>query len=352
MHCSDFSSTCEDLHRLRADIAALAGLSDAPDLARRIIGLARGLVGGGFSGEMLTEVLSSLNDQLSVRVIALTAERHRLPDVGWCWLAMGSQGRHEQTFVSDQDNGLIFSAVDQQEAAALRDLFLGFAREVNQHLAECGFALCTGQIMAGNPAWCLSLEEWKQQFSSWVRRPDPTALLNASIFFDFRPLYGDFSLGEKLQKQMLALTTDAPAFIHLMASNALEAQVPLSFLGEVVVGKHKALESLDLKKFGTRIFVDAARIFALAHGATSVNTSARLRDVGRRAGLTAEELSAVDAGFSHLLRLRLNQQIFAQAGSEQADENDAWHEVDRVILRESLRQARRIQQRLKLNYNL
>jgi signal-transduction protein with cAMP-binding, CBS, and nucleotidyltransferase domain len=86
-----------------------------------------------------------------------------LPPVAWCWLALGSEGRHEQTFVTDQDNGLIFSAQPTaRKPMPYARLFLPFAQEVNQRLADCGFKLCSGQIMAGNPAWCLSHDEWRQ----------------------------------------------------------------------------------------------------------------------------------------------------------------------------------------------
>jgi CBS domain-containing protein len=52
----------------------------------------------------------------------------------------------------------------------------------------CGVPLCKGEIMASNPMWCLSLEEWKRAFSSWISNGTPESLLHASIFFDFRSL--------------------------------------------------------------------------------------------------------------------------------------------------------------------
>ena len=76
--------------------------------------------------------------------------------------------------------------------------------------------------MAGNPAWCLSFTEWRSRFIDWVRRPDPTALLNASIFFDLRPLAGNLKLGEVLRGQILDLTEENSLFLHLMAANALQ----------------------------------------------------------------------------------------------------------------------------------
>ena len=340
---------------LEKELNALASLEEAPLLAGRIGDFLRDFAARDLSGRLLTRLVSAFNDQLSRRVIELTARRHRLPASSWCWLALGSEGRHEQTFVSDQDNGLIFSATDHHEADALRALFLPFAQDVNRRLADCGFSLCSGGIMAGNPEWCLSQSEWKQRFVDLVRVPEPQALLNASIFFDLRPLYGDVDLGEGLRSHLLSLTVGATAFLHLMAANALQAQVPLNFRGEVVAAGGVSGNQIDLKKFGSRIFVDAARIFALACGARPVNTSARLSDSAAPAGLLGPELAAVDAAFSHILRLRLSHQLAVGPAAVEAGQGiplDSLHDVDKAILKEALRQARRLQQRLKLNYAL
>ena len=340
---------------LEQELGALADLATAPALAARCAEHLRDLARRDLDGRLLTRLISAFNDRLVVRVIELTARRHRLPAVAWCWLALGSEGRHEQTFVTDQDNGLIFSAASGQEAAALRELFLPFARDVNQQLAACGFTLCSGGIMAGNPAWCLSLDEWREQFIEWVRRPDPQALLNASIFFDLRPLCGEVGLGLALTRLLHELTVETPAFLRLMAVNALQVEVPLNFRGELAAAGEGDAREIDLKKFGSRIFVDVARIFALGSGTPSVNTSRRLQEAARAVGLQPSELAAVDAAFSHILRLRLNRQAALGAAAPAAGHGvplAALHEVDRAILKESLKHARRLQQRLKLNYEL
>ncbi|KAB2927225.1 MAG: signal transduction protein [Dechloromonas sp.] len=338
--------------RLLAELAGLEALDAAPELAARLRHFLFAMAGRGLDGQAMTRLVSACNDRLSQRLIILVSRKHRLPSVDWCWLAMGSEGRYEQTFVTDQDNGLVFNASDGREADALRELFLPFAREVNQRLADCGFALCSGQIMAGNPDWCLSFDEWRERFIDWVRRPEPTALLNATIFFDLRPLFGQQSLAERLRTLILALTTDTPVFQHLLAANALQAGVPLNFRGVLAADEEGGL---DLKKSGSRIFVDAARILALATGVAAVNTGERLRLAGREAGMTPGEIAAAEAAFSHVLRLRLAQQLRDRSGDEvisQGFKPSALHEVDSAILLESLRQARRLQQRLKLNYAL
>ncbi len=345
---------CRRQLALEKELDGFASLDEAPRIAVRVHEFLRDFAARDLSGGLLTRLIAAFNDRLTVRVIELTARRHRMPKGSWCWLALGSEGRHEQSLVSDQDNGLVFSATDRQEADALREIFLPFAQDVNRRLADCGFPLCSGGIMAGNPAWCLALDEWRQRFYEWVRRPEPEALLNASIFFDLYPLCGDRDLGEELRSLLLSLTADTPAFLHLMAVNALHVDVPLNFRGEVVAGDAGGNE-VDLKKFGSRIFVDAARILALSTGVRAVNTSARLREAGPAAGLQAGEIAAVDAAFSHILRLRLTRQIAAGAAVAEAGNGvplDSLNEMDMAVLKASLRQARRLQQRLKLNYEL
>ena len=349
---SDFTLPCRQQLALLSALEALATLDMAPALAGRLREFQLRKAGSGLDGIVAARFISAFNDRLSSKLIELTARRHHLPPVAWCWLALGSEGRNEQTFVTDQDNGLIFSSASVQEAVAMRQLFLPFAQEVNQHLAECGFALCSGQIMAGNPAWCLSFDEWRERFINWVRRPDPKALLNATIFFDLQPLYGDLDLGERLRTLLLSLTAETPSFQHLMAANALQAEAQLNFRGELAVD---ANESIDMKKFGSRIFVDAARIFALATGVRAVNTAERLRGAGPLVGMQTHEIAAVNAAFSHILKLRLAQQIDAAAKGEVAGyglKPATLHDLDRAILREALKQAKRLQQRLKLNYAL
>lgn len=330
-------------------LLALDDVSKAPALATRQQALLRALPSCGLSGQLSCQWISQLNDRLTMRIVELVARSFRLPPTEWCWLAMGSEGRDEQTLLTDQDNGLVFVAAGAQEAQAMRARFLPFAQAVNEQLAACGFSLCPGQIMAGNPAWCLSVDEWREQFFAWVRCPDPTALLNATIFFDLRPLVGALSLGADLRREILRLTVDASAFIHLMSINALQVQPPLGFLGDVAVDGEKAV---DLKKFGSRIFVDVARILSLAAGTPGVNTFVRLQEAGAAAGMQPREVAAAQSALSHLLRLRLSAQVKDEGEISPVFRPENLHDMDRVILRESLHQARRLQQRLKLNYSL
>lgn len=331
-----------------ADVAAVAALaSGTRELA---VALIEQDAGAG----VVTHVLSVLNERLTTRILALVMPRHRLPAAAWCWMSMGSQGRGEQTFVTDQDNGLVFSASDHAEARALRPHFLGMAREVNAALDACGFPLCKGDIMAGNDKWCLSVEEWRHRFGGWMLTPEPEALLNATIFFDFRPGFGDEKLTLALRRHLQRLAPSAAVFLHMMAANAVAVSPPLGRLRDFTDEEgHRG--RVDLKKNGSRLFVDAARVLALAAGVAPVSTVDRLREAGTALRLNADDVAASVLAFRHLQRIRLLDQ-HAKIVAGQAPDNllapNSLNGLDRQILVDSLKQARRLQVSLQQTFRL
>ena len=267
-----------------------------------------------------------------------------------CWIALGSEGRFEQTLSSDQDNGIIF--VGTAEADALRSRLLPFARRVNDALSSCGFPLCKGNVMAGNPQWCLTETEWRDQFTSWIREPTPERLLNANIFFDFRPLYGEAALAERLRDWLLARTQDNKLFLRLMVQNALQTEPPLGLIRAFQVSDEPGSEgTLDLKKRGARIFVDAARVFALALGSRFTGTADRLRHAGENVKADPRHVEATVDAFHYLQVLRLRAQEHPHPASPNRVEPYSLNEVDQRMLKETFRQARKLQQRLKETYS-
>ncbi|MBS0376327.1 MAG: CBS domain-containing protein [Proteobacteria bacterium] len=314
--------------------------------------LADNLLAQGAAAEPLTRTIAALNDALAVRLIDLLAPAHALEGLRWCWLSLGSEGRREQTIASDQDNALIFSAPAGEHEEARRRL-LGFARAVNEALAGLGVPLCPGEIMAGNPANCLSVEEWRGRFAAWLREPQPAALLAANIYFDFRPLAGELTLADNLRRWLTELAPQSPIFLRLLTANALEAEPPLGRVRSFVTGDGEHRGLLDLKAAGTRLFVDAARALALAFGIAETGTAPRLRLAGRRLGLEEREVAALVEAFQflQLLRLRAQRDQLATEGGAAAEGNRvdpyALNELDQRMLKESLRQARTLQRLLE-----
>ncbi|HWR75768.1 MAG TPA: DUF294 nucleotidyltransferase-like domain-containing protein [Thiobacillus sp.] len=324
-----------------------------PALAHDIGDLVHSLLAQGMDAENLTAIISSLNDRLTERIITLECEADdALVGLRWCWLALGSEGRMEQTLATDQDNALIFAAADDSQ----RDALLAFALRVNHQLDACGFPLCKGGIMASNPRWCLSADGWQQQFTQWIDHGTPEALLNASIFFDFRPLTGDAALALDLRAWLNRAAQKNPRFLHQMAGNALRNRPPLGVVRDFVLSEDTAHpHTLDLKLNGATPFVDAARIFALAAGSPQTNTAKRLRAAAHALHIPDTELADWNRAFHFLQLLRLRHQHGQQRAGSAPDNHldpDTLNPLDRRILKEALRQARKVQARLAMDYGL
>jgi len=331
-------------------IAGTQSLEELQRVAADIRNLARSMLGQGVAAEQLTRIISTLNDALVTRIIDLERQRFAVDQLRWCWLGFGSEGRYEQTISTDQDNGLLFDAGGEQPDA-IRERLLPFAQAVNRDLDACGFPLCSGDIMAGNPQWCLSLEEWRKNFESWISNTNPQALLNAVIFFDFRPLCGDEKLAHSLRLHLTALARQNSRFQRQLAQYALEVRPPLGMISEFVTAEDG---SLDLKKSASRLFTDSARVLALAAGVPHTNTAHRLRGAGTALNVPESEIAAITEAFFFIQNLRLRGQITADEASHGTNLvfPDRLNEVDRRILKESLRQARKLQNRITLDYQL
>jgi len=316
------------------------------------------LVAQGAAAEPLTHTITSLNDALTHRLFELLLPEYELDEIEWCWLSVGSEGRREQTVVTDQDNAILFHCPPSELKGVRREL-LDFARAANDGLAELGFPLCPGNIMASNPEHCLEATEWRERFAAWIREPTPEALLGANIFFDFRPLTGNAGLAENLRAWLRDIAAGNRLFLRMLVTNALQAEPPLGVIRKFRTDDGEHAGTLDLKSHGTRIYVDAARAFALGLGINETNTSQRLRLAGRRLGIDEREMASAVEGyhFLQLLRLRAQRGELAMEPRAAADgaasmspnriDPYALNDLDQRLLKESFRQARSLQTQLE-----
>jgi CBS domain-containing protein len=334
------------LKQVSTSIRSAADVEMLKIVAQDIRRFAHSLLGQGVHARQLTALISHLNDVLTLRLLEIKAGEHGIALSRLCWLALGSEGRSEQTIATDQDNALILpddTTPDQREAA------LRFARDVNGALDACGYPLCRGGIMAGEPACCLTLRQWRERFAHWIEHGAPADLLNASIYFDFRPLAGDARLADSLRQEVSESARRAPRFIKQLAVNALLRSPPLNWTGSIAVDEGGMI---DLKLQGAAIFVDVARIYSLSRGLAATNTRERLDAVGPLLGIAPSEYQAWVSGFEFVQTLRLRVQLEGTALSQQPNhlKVDRLNDIDRRILRESFRVARSLQQRLQLDY--
>ena len=344
------------LASIGGEIAVARSLERLASLAKDVRALVPSLMLQGVSAEHVTQILSTLNDRLTRRVIELELAECDLDAQEFCWIALGSEGRHEQTIASDQDNGIVFRDPDDGDFEKARARWLAFAVQVNEALAAVGFPLCKGNVMAGNREWCLGEAEWRAQFSRWIAAGDPKAILNATIFFDFRPLDGNAKLAESLRDWLSGAVRDQAIFLRALAQNALTNRPPLGVVRDFTLSDDpEHPKTIDLKVNGATLFIDAARVLALAEGVSATGTVKRLREAGARRGLAKDETEGWVTAFHYLQLFRLRLQVQqVQKGETPSNHLDPerLNDLDRRLLKEALRASRGLQQRLSLDYHL
>jgi CBS domain-containing protein len=342
------------LREIHDAIGSARDLAELTHISADIRQLALNLLAQGVAADALTQFISALNDALTRRIIEIRIRSQLIDYIDFSWMAFGSEGRNEQTIATDQDNGIIFVVPEDGDVETARQRLLVFAQHVNRDLDACGFPLCKGNIMAGNPEWCLSETEWRQKFSAWLESPQPKALLHASIFFDFRFISGSAKLVENLHTWLAPRAKAGKIFLHWMANNALQSTPPLGIVRDFVVAEAgEFVGCIDLKTAGARLFVDAGRVYALSTGTSQSNTAERLRRAGTILKIPVDETEAVVSAFHFIQLLRLRQQYLSPQRKYPASNYlnpDELNELDRRILKESFRQARKLQARLKLDY--
>lgn len=336
------AGSLEALFPLQADIRTLVGQ----------------MVAQGVKVGHILQIITLINDHIVERVIELCLQDadEDLSDIAFTWIAFGSEGRREQTLRTDQDNGILFEVPEGGSAEEIRARLLPVARHINEALAECGYELCPGNIMAGNPECCLSFAEWQQRFNRWIDQGTPEHLLNAAIFFDFRALTGPAEPLEELREWLLQRTASNSRFRRQMAANALQNRPPLGWLRDFVTyGKGKDRNTLDLKLNGVTPFTDAARIFMLAGGLTASNTLERLDQAVRAGRLEAADVSTWRNAYEYIQGMRIRkqyEQIVAGGSPDNRVSPDELNELDRRILKEVFRATRKLQAKLASEYQL
>jgi CBS domain-containing protein len=277
-------------------VERMADRSGLPGYATKVTEMVAALLAGGLEADLMAGYVARLNDALLRRLLAFAEADLGPPPVPYAWVVMGSEGRMEQTLLTDQDNALVFD--DQGEPQ--RAWFQALAERVNADLEAAGFPPCHGAYMASH--WLGSTSEWVQRFAAWFETRKPQELLAASTFFDFRKVGGQLDLGPL--EAALSSTAQHPIFLRYLARAALDLRPPNTLLLRL-----RESTELDLKMQGLAPIVLLARCYGLEIGSPERNTHARL-EAAVKAGLMSQEVfGVVGEAYRFLLGLRLRLQL-------------------------------------------
>ncbi len=293
--------------RLAGDIYAAPDAAALARLSRHLPQVLVQMIQNGVPARDAAHTLSLRGQDITQRLLVLAEAQFGKPPIPYAFIVAGSMGRYEQSAHSDQDNAMILADTFVPQ---LHDgYFQQVAKFVSDGLAACGYVYCPGNIMATNPQWRQPLKVWREQFRHWIETPEPLALLNATIFFDLRGVFGDESLWHSLRDDLLARTKTHALFQLLLADNAQSFRPPLNFLGGLSAQRNASGEKvIDLKKHGVVPVIDMARVYALAQGLPQVNTSERLAALAASGVMNAVDARDLAEALEFISGLRLQHQ--------------------------------------------
>ena len=302
----------------------------------------------------ISNVMFELNDATIKRVI----ERCLLkmgdpPPVDFAWMSLGSQGRKEQLLHTDQDNAIVFANVPSEDLEEVRAYFLKLASRVTKRLNIIGYKFCPAEMMARNPKYCLSLDEWKAQFTDWIAEPGMDEILLCQIFFDYDISYGNVRLTNSLSDHIYETLKANRVFLNRLAANALRNPSPLGFFRQFLVeqdGKHK--DQFDIKKRGLLPLTDAARLLILDNGVKNIsNTASRFEKMAQIDPTNKELYLACAYSTKALLKYRTRQGLLHKDDGRYIKLESLTKE-DKLKLKRCFKTIKEIQDLIKIRYEV
>lgn len=243
----------------------------------------------------IAQISTAISDAIGRRVVELCMETLGEPPAPFAFVTLGSDGREEQTLKTDQDNAIIYS---DEVSASDREYFQELAKRINNWLNDIGYEFCKGKIMAQNPDWCQPLSKWKEYFKEWVSNSDPESILDTSIFFDLRHVYGDQNIVKELREDI---------FRHTESNNVFFTNLALSVHRTKAVSFSEKLESIDLKKAMMPV-VGFARLYSLKNKINETNTVYRLKGVMNAGNINKDLIREAIKAYEFLMFLRYRHQ--------------------------------------------
>ena len=301
-----------------ADLGRATSVQEMSAVTARLPEFLMQLVGNHLAHDVVTRKVTDVADIVTQRLIKMAEHKFGPAPVAFCWAACGSQGRREQTGVSDQDNCLIIhdSATDDDMR-----YFEQLAHFVCDGLNDCGYVYCPGDMMATADRWRQRVSVWQSYFAKWINAPDDTAQMLASVMFDLRPIAGDERLFASMRDGVAEMAAKNSIFVAHMIGNSLKHTPPLSlFRGFATIKSGEYRNSLDMKHNGVVPIVDLGRVYALRGQVDAVNTRARI-DAAIEAG-TISDAGGADllAAYDTIATVRLEHQA-AQVRSGSKPDN-------------------------------
>lgn len=336
------------------EINSAGSIEEISDKHKQLPRLIQSLISSGAKARNVARVVSVISDAILNKLIGFAIDELGPPPAKFVFMILGSEGRREQTLKTDQDNAIIFEDAPKESEKEVKGYFLKFGEKVCTWLDQAGYTFCNGEVMAKNPQWCQPLSVWKKYFSTWIDTVEPEALMQSSIFFDFRGGYGDMDIIDELHKHLFTSLAARPNFFRYLAETALYPKPPLGFFRNFVVeskGEHR--DSFDMKSPMTTI-VNFARVYALNNRIQEKNTQERLYQLFLKKVLSWEDYHDLEQTYSFLMQLRFVRQVTAVLKENAEPDNyinpNKLSRLEQTVLKEIFKRIEKYQAKMSFDF--
>lgn len=286
------------------EIEAAEDIEQLLRIHNRVPVLVNALIESGDKTQNITRIITSVSDAIVYRIISLAIEDLGEPPCEFAFMVMGSEGRMEQTLSTDQDNAIVFENQNPENLEKVNVYFLKLGQQVCGSLNEVGYKYCDGEIMAENPKWTQPASKWEAYFSEWINASDPQSILEASIFFDFRCVYGKSALIKDLRKHVNHALENKSVFFYHMAQSVVKYKPPVSLFGKIIDKNHSSDRiNLDIKKVMLPI-TSFIRLYTLHNKLDETNSLARIKQLHEKEVINKSMYDELVLSYNYLMNLR------------------------------------------------
>jgi PAS domain S-box-containing protein len=300
------------------EIQSLDDVDEIKSTLKRLPFHIKNLIDGGVKIENVTRIITNVSDIVTDKLIHLAIEELGNPPVPFAFIALGSEGREEQTLLTDQDNAIIYQDVEKDKKNEVQTYFNKLGTLVCDWLNDVGYHFCLGNIMAKNPKWCKSLSEWKSNFELWIAKAKPQDLLEVNIFFDFRAVFGKTEYADELRNHINAVLKINPGFFIHMTNNTLLYKPPLSMFGNLVLKETDNRNTFNIKD-ALVLLVSFARVYTLKYEIEETNTIARLQRLHSKGKIHEDLFKDLIHAYNYLMQVRFRHQSYQISKNKMPD---------------------------------
>jgi PAS domain S-box-containing protein len=300
---------------------------------KRLPVLVTALLESGDKTQNITRIISTVSDAIAKRTIDLALEELGSPPCSFAFMVMGSEGRREQTLATDQDNALVFADGGAKDVQTNTRYFVELGNRVSDNLHAIGYQYCKGEVMAKNPKWVQPLSVWKKYFEGWITNSDPKSIMEASIFFDFRAVYGDENLVSALRSHVHSILPNKAVFFYHTAQNVQKFKPPVSLFGNIISTEEQSGDEvkLDIKKILMPL-IGFIRLYALHTLVNETNSVYRLKALMHNNIINKSLHDEMLMSYNYLMQLRFKAQVKYLQNNEQPENALSVNELNSIEL--------------------